>query len=102
MTNWKIRFHPALPRDLSALGTHELRIFHKKLKKLQANPERAKRLSGFRDCFREPITANFRIVYCLRRDELWLLAAASHDEAYQLLAERISSVDRSDGSNRHP
>ena len=73
MAEWEVREHPDFFKDLDRLGTKELDIFYRKKKKIKQNPQRQKHLSGGSNCYREPITENIRLIYCLEEQVIWLL-----------------------------
>lgn len=82
MTDWIVKEHPDLFKDLDALPKKELEIFYKKKNKIRENPERQKHLHGGENCYREPITENVRLVYYLEGNVIWLLTVSKHDNAY--------------------
>jgi mRNA-degrading endonuclease RelE of RelBE toxin-antitoxin system len=92
LNKWIIRHHPHFYKDLEKLGTNELRTFQKKLQKIKDNPERQKHLSGGKNCYREPITDNIRLVYMIKEDIIWLLSIARHEKAYKSYLKRFYTV----------
>lgn len=94
MAEWEVREHPDFFKDLDRLGTTELEIVYRKKKKIKQNPERQKHLSGGSNCYREPITENLRLIYCVERQVIWLLTVGKHKDAYQHYVKRLYSLQR--------
>ena len=92
MTNWEIKEHPDFFKDLDKLGTKDLEIFYNKKRKIRENPERQKHLSGGNNCYREPITDNIRVVYCINENIIWLLTIGKHKDAYKTYLKRVYSL----------
>ena len=92
MNEWIIKEHPDFLRDLDKLDTKELEIFYKKKNKIKQNPLRLKHLSGGENCYREAITSNVRLIYCVIRNEIWLLVIDKHDDAYSKFRNRLYSL----------
>jgi len=70
---------PDFFKDLDKLSGKELEIFYKKKKKIKQNPERQKHLKGGKNCYREPITENIRLIYSIEGNVVWLLTIGKHD-----------------------
>ena len=92
MTEWTIKAHPHVLKDLDLLGTRELRIFYKKKQKIRGNPLRQKHLHGGLNCYREPIDDNIRIVYYVEDKTIWLLTVGPHKKAYKQYIKRLHSL----------
>ena len=92
MTDWVIKSHPHLTKDLDLLGVKELEIFYKKKEKIKENPLRQKHLRGGENCYREPITENIRLVYYIEDDVIWLLTVGPHEKAYERYLQRLQSL----------
>ncbi|MDH3976614.1 MAG: hypothetical protein OEV42_20315 [Deltaproteobacteria bacterium] len=92
MTEWTIKEHPDLFKDLDKLGTKDLKIFYRKKKKIKENPERQKHLSGGSNCYREPITDNIRLIYHIQDNTIWLLTIGSHEKSYNEFKKRLHSL----------
>ena len=90
--NWEIKEHPEFFRDLDKVGAKELKIFYKKKKKIKENPKRLKHLSGGQNCYREPITENIRLIYCIEGNTIWFLTIGRHKEAYERYLKRLHSL----------
>jgi len=94
LTKWILREHPDFFRDLRKLTTRELDILHKKRLKIKENPQRMKHLHGGANCYREPITDNFRLVYLVEGDTIWFLTIDKHNEAYEEYLKRLYTLKR--------
>jgi len=92
LSEWEIRFHPELIKDLDALGSKELEIFYKKKEKIRQNPLRMEHLSGGANCYREPITENIRLIYYIEGKTIWLLTVGKHNQAYKVYVKRLHSL----------
>lgn len=92
MTEWILREHPDLFRDLRKLTARELDILHKKRLKIKENPVRMKHLHGGANCYREPITDNVRLVYYIEGNVIWFLAIGKHKEIYEEYLKRLYSL----------
>ena len=92
MSEWIVKEHPDFFRDLDKLGTSELEIFYKKKNKIKENPLRLKHLSGGENCYREEITSNIRLVYCVKENVIWLLTIDRHEKAYAQFRKRLHSL----------
>ena len=92
MTVWTIEFHKDFYKDLDKLSQAELEIFHKKRKKIKANPERQKHLAAGDHCYREPITRNVRLIYYVEGSRVWFLTIGRHDKAYEEYRKRLQSL----------
>jgi len=88
----EIKFHDNFFKDLDKLSLKDVQIFEKKKAKIMENPRRQKYLSGEKNCYREPITKNIRVVYFLHQDVLWFLAIGPHDKAYDKFKERLHQL----------
>ena len=92
LTEWTIEFHKNFYKDLDGLSKSELHIVDKKRKKIGANPERQKHLAGGDHCYREPITRNIRLIYCVRGNRIWFLTVGRHDVAYEEYRKRLQNL----------
>ncbi|MBI2148677.1 hypothetical protein HYU23_03275 [Candidatus Woesearchaeota archaeon] len=92
MSEWIIKEHPYLFKDLDKLDKKELEIFYKKKQKIKQNPLRLEHLSGGENCYREAITNSIRLVYCVKGNDIWLLVIDKHDEAYAEYRKRLYSL----------
>ena len=88
----EIRFHDNFFKDLDKLSLKDLQIFEKKKTKIIQDPKRQKRLTGEKDCYREPITRNLRVVYFLHNNFIWFLTIGPHDKAYKKFKERLYGI----------
>lgn len=95
MTEWIIKFHPDLLKDLDRLDKTHLEIFHKKKEKIKQNPLRLKHLSGGENCYREEITRNLRLIYYIEGKIIWFLVIGKHDQAYKEYLARLSILRKS-------
>ncbi len=89
MSEWIVKNHPDFLRDLDKLGTVELQNFYDKKQKIKENPERQKHLKGGKNCYREPITDNIRLIYYVEGKTIWLLTIGRHDRAYKEYLKRL-------------
>ena len=92
MSEWEIKEHPDLFKDLNKLGTKELQLFYNNKKKIKNNPLRQKHLSGGINCYREPITDNIRLIYYIEKKTIWLLTIGTHKKAFQKYIQRLHSL----------
>ena len=92
MADWEIKEHPDFFRDLDKLSINDLKTFYNKKKKIKENPERQKHLSGGKNCYREPITENIRLVYFVKGKTIWFLTISKHKEAYKRYLKRLYSL----------
>lgn len=92
MTEWIIKEHPDLFKDLDRLSNKKLEIFYKKKNKIKQNPERQKHMRGGGNCYREPITENIRLIYFIKGNVIWLLTIGKHDKAYEAYIKRLYSL----------
>lgn len=92
MTEWDIKEHPDFFKDLDKLNKKELEIFYQKKKKIKENPMRLKHLSGGTNCYREPIGDNFRLIYYLEGNTIWLLTIDRHNIAYEQYIKRLYNL----------
>lgn len=92
MTEWIIREHPDFFKDLDKLNKNELEIFYRKKQKIKQNPLRLKHLSGGENCYREPIGDNFRVVYYVEGDTIWLLVIDKHSVVYTQYLKRLHNL----------
>ena len=94
MTEWIIKEHPDFFRDLDKLGKRELKIFYNKKEKIKKNPNRLKHLSGGKNCYREPINDNIRLIYLIENNIVWLLTIGPHKKAYRKYIKRIHNLKK--------
>lgn len=92
MSEWEIKLHPDFFKDLGKLSKKDLEIFYNKKSKIKENPERQKHLSGGGNCYREPITENFRLIYYVDGNTIWLLTIGKHKDAYKQYLKRLYSL----------
>ena len=92
MAEWEVKEHPDFFNDLDKLSTQNLEIFYNKKNKIKRNPERNKHLSGGKNCYREPITSNIRLIYFIEGNTIWLLTIGKHSEAYSDYLKRLYSL----------
>lgn len=92
MSEWALKSHPDILKDLGQLGTKELEIFYKKKEKIKQNPTRLKHLSGGNNCYREEITTNIRLVYYVEGNTIWLLTVGRHKDAYNEYMKRLYNL----------
>ena len=92
MITYKVEYHKKFWKDLDKLDKKHLDIFYKKFKKIQENPERQKHLSGVKNSYREAITKNIRLIYCLEENVIKLLIIDNHEEAYDGFFKRLYSL----------
>ena len=92
MIKYRVEYHKKFWKDLDKLDKKHLDIFYKKLKKIQENPERQKRLSGMKNSYREAITKNIRLIYCLEGKIIKMLIIDTHEEAYDEFLKRLYSL----------
>ncbi len=95
MSDWIIKYHPDLIKDLDELSQKDIEIFYKKKEKIKENPLRLKHLSGGENCYREPITRNIRLVYYINAKIIWFLTVGKHDEAYDKYLGRLHTLRES-------
>ena len=96
----EIRFHDNFFRDLDKLSLKDVQIFEKKKVKIIENPRRQKYLAGEKNCYREPITKNIRVVYFLHQDAIWFLTIGTHDKAYDKFKERLHQIRKKYGISK--
>ncbi len=92
MSEWIIKYHPDLIKDLDELSRKDIEIFYKKKEKIKQNPLRLKHLSGGENCYREPITRNIRLIYYIDVKIIWFLTVGKHDEVYAGYLERLHTL----------
>lgn len=92
MNEWEVKEHPDFFKDLDKLSTKDLETFYKKKNKIKENPIRLKHLTGGKNCYREPITENIRLIYYLKGQVIWLLTVGRHKDAYKKYLKRLYSL----------
>ena len=92
MEGYIIKFHPEFFDDLNKLSKNEIDIFEKKKEKIKQNPLRLEHLSGGGNCYSEKITSNFRLIYYIRKNEIWMLTIDKHKPAYKNFRKRLYSL----------
>jgi len=92
LTDWVIKFHPDLLKDLDRLDLRVLQLFYSKKDKIRSDPLRFKHLRGGENCYREEITSNIRLIYYIEGKTIWLLTIGRHDAAYRKYLNRLHSL----------
>ncbi|MEA1993087.1 MAG: type II toxin-antitoxin system RelE/ParE family toxin [Euryarchaeota archaeon] len=86
--SWKVRAHPLLKNDLEKLDKHDRLIIRKMIDKIREIPERYKRLKHFTD-FYSVRAKNFRVIYFLEENTIFLLIVGSRKRVYKEMKKRM-------------